>query len=322
MKSIFIALCYAGLSSLGVLSAQASSYPVKPIRVVVPTAAGGGSDAVIRSVAQVLGNQLGQNVVVENRPGGTGTIGMQIVAKARPDGYTLVFGTISNFVTNVTITPDIPYDPVKDFAPISIFFRAPYLLTVPESSDVRSLPQLIEKAKSSPGGLSYATAGIGSYQHFLTEQFSAATGIRLLHVPYQGSAPALVDFLAGRLDLFFDSVQSSLHNVQTKKARALAIGSATRISAAPDIPTLAEQGYSGVNGTAWFGLFAPAGTPTDIVAALHGALKVSLENPQLRTLLTSTGAEVRASTPGESAQQLAEDLKTYKEIAKQANIRK
>ncbi|MGD9945270.1 MAG: Bug family tripartite tricarboxylate transporter substrate binding protein [Burkholderiaceae bacterium] len=317
-----------GIASLAVVCSLASGaaraddgpYPAKPVRIVVPASAGGASDFIVRPMATRLGELLGKPFVVDNRPGATGAIGMQAVSAAKADGYTLVFGTISNFVTNVVVNPAIPYDPVKDFAPVSIFFRSPFLLSVPVGSSTQNLQAFLERARANPGKVSYASAGNGSFGHLLTEHFSSVAKVKLLHVPYKGSAPAMTDVVSGQVDSFFDSIQSSLPFAKSHKLRVLAIGSPTRSPALPEVPTLTELGFGQVDGAAWWGLFAPAGTPPEIVNSLHRAIETALGDPKLRETLASTGANIEASSPADSARQLASDLDKYRALARTVSI--
>ncbi len=320
MKLKLVAAILAVAAAALPLFANGEAYPARPVRIVVPAPAGGASDFVIRPVAAALAKQFKQPFVVENRPGATGMIGMKAVSGASPDGYTLVFGTISNFVTNVAVNPSIGYDPLKDFAAVSVFFRAPFLVSVPAGSAINNVGELVAAAKSNPGKMTYASAGVGSFGHLLTEHFSTAAKVGLTHVPFQGSAPAIANLVSGHVDVFFDSIQSSSPFVNGGKIRSLAIGAPARSAQLPGVPTFAELGYTEVDGAAWWGLFAPARTPPEVLATLHRGIETALADPTLRGLLTSTGGTVDATSPADSMRTVAAGLDLYRALARSLKI--
>ena len=281
--------------------ANADSYPSRPIRLIVGFPAGGASDVSARTIAGRMAELLGQPVVVENKPGAAGNIGSEMVAKSKPDGYTLLFGTISSSI-NGSLYKNLTYDPVKDFTGISQVTSTPFLLVVNPTSPYRSVKDIIEAAKSASSSQKlpdYATAGNGSGSHLFMELFTSMAGIQLSHVPYRGAAPAIADVMGGQVPIAFDNILTTLAQVQGGKLRALAVSTASRSSVAPEIPTMSESGVPGYDATAWFGLFAPAGTPSEIVNKIADATQKSVRTPEISASLLKSGAEPVGSTPKE-----------------------
>ena len=282
--------------------AFADAYPDKPIRLVVPFPAGGPTDMVARPLAQFLGEQLKQAVVVDNRGGAGGGIGAEVVAKSPADGYTLLMATVGTQAINATLYRKLGYDPVKDFTPISLVAAAPVALVVHPSVPVSSVAELIALAKSKPGSLNFGSAGNGTPGHLTGEMFRAATGVDLKHVPYKGSAPALSDLLGGQIQLMFDPLQSVLAQVRAGRLKLLAISSKTRSPAAPDVPTFAEAGLKDFEATAWWAVFAPASLPPAIAARLNTSINAVVNMPAFRALLEPQGVTVL----GDSREALAQ----------------
>jgi tripartite-type tricarboxylate transporter receptor subunit TctC len=297
-------------------AAQAQAFPSKPVRLVIPFPAGGPLDAVGRIIAQKLTETWGQNVVVDNRPGAGGNIGADLVAKAAPDGYTVVMGALSTHAVNPSLYPKMPYDAVKDFAPISLVAITPNVLVVNPAVPVSTAKEFIAYAKANPGKLAFGSGSNGSAGHLAGELFKVETGTDLLHVPYKGAAPAMQALLAGDTQLMFDNLASSTPQVKAGKLKALAVTTAQRSRLAPDLPTLAESGLQGFDISTWFGLLAPAGTPADIIAKWNAEVTRILNAPEMRERLNALGAEAAPGTPAEFAQLIAGETAKYARIVK------
>ena len=272
----------------GAQSSPAKDYPSRPVTLVVPYPAGGGLDALARVLGQKLADRLGKPVVVENRTGAGTVIGAASVAKAAPDGYTIMLGTSTPFAITATLNKSLPYDPAKDFAPIALVSNAPFLLLVHPSQPVHSVADLVALAKSKPGQLSYGSAGPGSPQNLSFELLKTLTGINVVHVPYRGDGPALTDLVAGHIPTMFGEPTPILPLLKDGKVRALGVSSASRLPIAPDIPTLAEAGVPGFDLTSWQMIVAPAGTPKEIVDKLHHAVKAVLALPEIKAEFART----------------------------------
>jgi tripartite-type tricarboxylate transporter receptor subunit TctC len=278
------------------LSASADSWPSRPVKIVVGYPAGGASDVAARIVGEKLAQRLGQPVIIENKPGAAGNIGADFVAKAPPDGYTLLLGTISLSV-NPSLYSKMTYDPVKDFTGISMISSTPFVLLVNAQAPYQSVKDLVAAARAHPGEIPYATAGNGSGSHLFMEQFSSMAGIKLKHIPYKGAAPAMTDVLGNQVSLTFDNILTTLPHIKSGKLRALAVSTAKRSTVQPDVPSLAESGVPGFDATAWFGLFAPAATPADVVQSLSRQVAEIVNEPETRAKLLKLGGEPVSSTP-------------------------
>ncbi len=298
----------------------AQSYPVKPIRVINPYTPGGGVDALLRPLAQKMSEGLKQQLVVENRPGANGMIGMEAGAKAPPDGYTLVVGTTGALTMNVSIYAKVPFDPIKDFAPISNFADSAFILSVHPSVPANNVKELIALAKAHPNQVTYATFGVGSSAHLGTELFSTMAGVKMIHVPYKGSVPMVTDLVAGHVMMSFDSMQSVMPQIRVKRLRALGIAAAKRSPAAPDIPTISEAGLRGFELGSWYGLLAPANTPREIITRLHGELVKALAAPEVSERIRSFGAEPVGNTPEQFAAQIRSDIVKWAKVVRAANV--
>jgi tripartite-type tricarboxylate transporter receptor subunit TctC len=277
-------------------SAWAQAYPSKPVKIIVGYPAGGASDLAARIISQRLSAQLGQAVVVENRPGNASNIGADAVAKSAPDGYTLLLGTISLSV-NPSLYPRMTFDPQKDLTAISMISSTPFLLVVNPKAPYNTTKDLLDAARVSKTGIDYATAGNGSGSHLFTELLSSLAGVKLTHVPYKGAAPAMNDVLGNQVSVTFDNIITTLPMVKAGKLRALAVSTRQRSRVAPEIPTLAESGVPGFDATAWFGLFAPAGTPRDVIARLNHEVVEAVKDPTVSEKLLQLGAEPISTTP-------------------------
>lgn len=298
----------------------AQSFPVKPIKLVVPFAPGGSTDLVARMLAERMGPLLGQTVTVDNRGGAGGTLGADLVAKATPDGYTLLMGTVSTHGASPAIYRKIPYDPVKDFQPITNVMSVPSVFVVNPKMPAKSMRDFIAMAKAAPGRHTFASPGIGSLGHANVENFAHLAGIQLLHVPYKGAGPALNDALAGQVDALTDNLPSALPHIQAGRLRALALLSPQRSSLLPDVPTYRELGFEELSEGGWFGLMAPAGTPPAVVARLREAAHRAMEDASFKAQADKIGGVSMANTPDEFAQQIKQALARYQRVARVANI--
>ena len=289
--------------------AAAQSYPTKPVRLVVGLAPGGATDIMARTLAPAFGEELGQPVVVENRPGAAGSIGAALVAKSPPDGYTLFLAS-SSFTSNAVLEQkNGSYDPIRDFEPITNIASGPFLLVVRNSLPVSSVQELIAYAKANPGKLNYASSGIGSTAHLSGELLKRSAGIEMTHIVYRGAGPALADVLAGQVDLMFASIVSSLHHAKSGKLKALAVTSSKRSAAVPEFPTVAEAGVPEFEMLGYFGLLAPAKTPPAIVGTLHAAVLRAIKRPDFVERVSTDGAEPDGCSPAELRALLERDMK-------------
>lgn len=302
------------------LHAQAS-YPSKPVKLVVTYATGGANDLTARIYAQLLGDRLKQAFIVENRPGASGVTGTVSVARGEADGHTLLLGAGGTMTINPVLLPNLPYDPLKDFAPIGLAAQAPLLVLVPPSLPVNSVQDLIRYAKSRKEGLSYASPGAGTPLHLAAEMFMHQAGLTALHVPYRGSAPALTDLMAGRVDVMFDVQGSSLQYVQAGRLRALAVTSLQRSSHLPDVPTLHEAGLKDFDVTSWFALFAPIQTPPAVVAQLSQALQAVALTPEAAAKLAPLGLNPAHASPQALRELVLKEQAKWRDIIKRAQIK-
>lgn len=299
--------------------ARADGYPDHTIRIIVPWAPGGVADIVARLVADRLSPQIGQPVVVENRPGASGIIGTDYVAKSAPDGYTLVLVTASTHAMGPSVLTTVPYDPVKDFAPIIQATTAPTIMVVPNELPANTVAEFVALAKQKPGELNFASFGIGSSAHLAAELFMQATGTKMVHVTYKGSAPAIVDLMANRVQVFFDSIPSSLPHVRAGRLKALAVTGPTPTAAAPDLPTVGAA-VPGYEFTVWEGLAAPAGTPPTIIQKLYSELAKIMAQPDVKKTLVDLGAEATSVPPDAFAAYIARESQKWHQVARDAKI--
>jgi tripartite-type tricarboxylate transporter receptor subunit TctC len=315
-----LALAGASMLPTGLVHAQAA-WPNKPVRIVVPFAPGGTTDILARALAPELSRAFGQTFVVDNKPGAGGNVGSGEVAKAAPDGYTLLMGTVGTHGINASLYPKMPYDPVKDFAPITLVAGVPNVLVMnpakAEALKINSVPDLIRYAKANPGRLNMASSGNGTSIHLSGELFKARTGTFLVHFPYRGSGPALLDLIGGTMDLMFDNLPSAMPQIKAGKLKALAVTSAQRSAALPDLPTLAEAGpIPGFDASSWFGLLAPAGTPADIVNRIQQESLKAMATPALKERLLAQGAIPSGITPAQFATYIGEESRKWAEVVK------
>jgi len=296
-------------------AAAAAAWPDKPVTLVVPYPPGGPTDIVARSVAQGLGDELGQTVIVDNRSGAGGNIGADLVAKSAPDGYTLLLATTAHAI-NMSLFKNLDYDTRKSFAPISLLTKGPLVIVTRPDLPAKNVGELIALAKASPGKLTFASSGNGQSTHLSAELFNTMAGTRMVHVPYRGSAPAMTDVMGGQADIMFNTMLSSMPYVKDGKLRALAVTSAARSPAAPDVPTVAESGLDGYEATAWNGLMAPAGTPEAVVQKLSAALRKVLDRPDLQKQFAQQGFDADWMTPAEYGQFLDNEIRKWAEVVK------
>ncbi len=294
--------------------ATAQGYPDRPVRMVVAFPAGGSVDLVARIVSAELAHSLNQAVVVENRTGASGNVGAEHVARAAPDGHTLFMGSASSLAANTALFRNLPYDPVRDFAPISLVALQPNVVVVHPSVPATTLAELVAHARANPGRLNYGTAGAGSTQHMATETFRRAADIEMVHVPYRGGAPALSDLIAGQVQVMFETVPTAIEPVRAGQLRALAVTTRQRLTRLPELPTVAESGLPGYESRGWVGLVAPAGTKPAIIAELHRRVAGIIRTPQVTTRLLDLGLEVVAGTPAEFASFIRAEVANYRAV--------
>ncbi|MCP3018342.1 tripartite tricarboxylate transporter substrate binding protein [Cupriavidus basilensis] len=307
------------LAPLPLAAVQAhAAYPDKPIRLVVPYTPGGVTDLLARAVAKSLSERVHQSVIIDNRAGAGGNIGAEMVARAPADGYTLLMGSAATQAINASLYKRLPYDHIKDFAPITLVAEVPNILVVNPSIPARNVSELIAYGKANPDRLSFGSSGTGGTIHLSGELFKSMAGVKMLHVPYKGSAPAVSDLLAGQINLMFDS--SVAPYVKSGKLRALAVTSAKRSPVLPDVPTMAEAGLPGYESTAWFGILAPAGTPPAIVDKLNKDLVAILRDAEMRKWMQSQGADAIGDTPSEFATYIKTETAKWARVVKEAGV--
>jgi tripartite-type tricarboxylate transporter receptor subunit TctC len=310
---VAVALAVAG-------GAYAQNYPTKSIRIIAPFAPGGGTDFIARVAAQKLTEGLGQQVIVDNRPGAGGTIGAELVAKAAPDGYTVLVTSISHTI-NPSVTPNLPFDTQRDFAPVMLIADAPNILVVHPSVPVTSLQDVIDFARRRPGQLNYASSGIGTSTHLCGELFKAMTGVDLVHVPYKGGGPAVADLLGGQVQLMFATLPTVLEHVRAGRLRALGVTGGQRFAGAPEFATIAEAGLPGFEVSGWSGLFAPARTPRAAIDRLAAESAKILADPRLKERFLAQGAEPAVKMPDEFAAFVDAEMRKWKKLVETSGMR-
>jgi tripartite-type tricarboxylate transporter receptor subunit TctC len=287
----------------------------------VPFPPGGVADPVARMIGDQVGRGLGQSVVVDNRPGGAGIIAADLARQAPADGYTIFMGHAGTHAVNPSLYAKLPYDPVKDFQPVTLLMSTSHVLVVPPDSPARSVADLVALAKSQAGGLSFASQGIGTGGHLLGEMFRMRSGTSLQHVPYKGSAPALADLMAGRVDLFFDAVITATPQIRAGKIRALATASAKRLAILPDVPSMAEAGYPGIEADFWFALFVPAGSPPAVVQRLNQEFGKAMHSPEVKARFSEQGLDIVTSTPEELSALIRADTERLGKVVREAGVK-
>jgi tripartite-type tricarboxylate transporter receptor subunit TctC len=314
-----LGLALAAAFSSGPALAQA--WPAKPIKLIVPFPAGGGTDIIGRELAQKVAGATGWTIVVDNKPGSGGNLGVDATAKSPADGYTLVLGQTSNLAINPTLYSKLPYDPVKDLAPVSLVASAPLVIVVAADSPYKSLADVVAAARSKPLALNYATSGNGTVAHLATELFQRTAGVQLTHVPYKGAAQGATDLIGGQVQLYVSSVPTLIGHIKNGKMRALAVTSAKRADDLPQVPTIAESGYKGFDAVTWFGIAGPAKLPADVVARLNTEINKALKTPDLLKKLSDQGADVAGSTPEQFAQLIRDDIARWGKVVKESGAK-
>ena len=320
----YVCVMLAGIVTMAfaaIAGAQTPSYPTKPIRLVVPFPAGGATDILARAVAQKLTEAWGQAVVVDNRPGAGGNIGSELVAKAAPDGYTLEMGTVGTHAINASLYAKMPYDHVKDFAPVILVAGVPNVLVVNPSVPANSVQELVAYAKANPGKLNFASSGSGTSIHLSGELFKVMAGVQMTHIPYKGSAQALQDLIGGQVQLMFDNLPPALPQIKSGKLRALGVTTAARSAALPDTPTIAESGLPGFEASSWFGVLAPAGTSPVIIAKLNAEIAKWLATPEAKEKLVAIGANIAGGTPEDFARHIAAETLKWAKVVKDSGAK-
>jgi tripartite-type tricarboxylate transporter receptor subunit TctC len=303
------------------VSAFAQSYPTKTIRVVVPFPAGGGTDIIAREVMNKMSTTLGWSFVIDNKPGSGGNLGVDAVAKAAPDGYTIALGQSSNLAINPSLFSKMPYDSVKDLAPISLVASSPMVLVVGADSPFKTLADVVAASKAKPGSLNFATSGNGTVAHLSGEVFQKAAGIKFTHVPYKGAAQATTDLIGGQVQLSMSSVPTLIGHIRSGKMRPIAVTSLTRVDDIPQVPTIAESGYKGFETITWFGFVAPAHTPKDIVSKLNAEINKALQSPEVKKKLSDQGADILGGSPEKFGALIKSDIAYWAPVIKESGAK-
>ena len=315
MKRMLAAIALAGTW----LCAGAQGYPSQPVRLIAPFPPGGSVDITARLIAEPLAAQLGGRVIIDNRTGASGNIGMEAAARAAPDGHTIVLNTIP-LVTNQSLFDKLTWDPIRDFAPIGMVATSPHVVVVPNKVPAKSIADLVKLAKERPGRLSYSSAGVGSTFHLAGEMFKDSTGTFILHVPYRGGGPALMDALAGQVDMSFPTLAGALPHIKAGTLRALAVTDGRRSSLLPEVPTMQEAGVKDFQFTQWLALLAPAGTPAPVISRLNAALRGALQTQDVRDKFQAQAFEAFITTPEEAGKYLADEVRRFSALIKARNI--
>jgi len=319
-SALVASLAFAFAVALAGGIARSADYPSRTIHLIVPYAAGGAADSIARVLAKRVGLALGQTIVVENRGGGGSIVGTEFVNKSEPDGYTLLLGQSGPISINPAVYKSLPYDPVKDFAPVSLTTTYPYLMVVNPALGVKTVNEFVALAKSKPGALNFGTTGVGAANHLVAELFDSKAGIRMTHIPYRGTALAVADLLAGQVQVVFSDPISALPHVNSGALIALAVTSKDRSPIAPGVPTMSESGYPGFDAVGWHGILAPSRTPPEIVAKLNAEIVAALKDPETKALLESQAMQIVGSSPEAFANFIQQDIAIWKQVADQAGI--
>ncbi len=316
-RRTLVALAAATLAG----GAFAQAFPSKPIRVFVPFPPGGGTDIIAREVTQKVAANTGWTFVIENKPGAGGNLGVDAAAKSAPDGYTIVLGQTSNLAINPTLYARMPYDSLKDLAPIVHVADAPLVMVTGVTSPYKTLADAVNAAKAKPGAVNFASPGNGTVAHLTSELFQKAANVKMQHVPYKGAAQALTDVISGTVELYMSSVPTLLGQIKQGKLRPLAVTSAKRVDDLPNVPTINESGYKGFDAVTWFGFLAPAGTPKDVVAKLNAEFNKALQQPDLRKKLGDEGADAAGGTPEKFAALIKDEIPRWGKVVKESGAR-
>jgi len=311
----------AGITHAAAVAQAQTGWPERPVRVIVPYPAGSSSDVAARLIGNELSGRLGQQFVVDNRPGASGNIGADVIAKAAPDGYTIGLATTSTHAIAPSLAPGVPYDPIKGFAPVALISTSPYVLVVYPGLAANSMAELIALAKKTPGKISYGSAGLTSLAHLASVLFENSAGVQLNHIPYKSSAQSVVDLIAGRLDMQFATIPPTLANIKAGQLRALATTGAQRVAVLPDVPTVAEAGIPDYEASLWLAMVAPTGTPGAIVTRLNREITELLSAPEIKSALAAQGLEVEPGPPEALANRIRTDLEKWRKVIVQSGIR-
>ena len=319
IRLIAIVLAWAMGTSL--VAAQGAPWPERPIRLIVPFPPGSSADVAARILSNEVSPRLGQQLVVENRAGASGNLGADLIAKASPDGYTIGFATTSTHAVAVTLSPNLPYDPVKSFAPVALVSISPYVLVTSPTLQANSVADLVALAKGKPGTINYGSAGLASLAHLASALFENLASVKLNHIPYKSSAQSVVDLISGRLDMQFATIPPTLANINANQVRALATTGAQRVSVLPNVPTVAESGLSGYEASLWVAIVAPAGTPPAIVTRLNREINAALGAPHVKESMAKQGLETEPGSPEALAGRIRADIDKWRTVISQAGIK-
>src|SRR5262244_1423358 len=320
IRLLSIALASAVIAISAIAEAGEDRWPERPLRLVVPFPAGSSTDIIARIVAQKLSHRLGQQIVIENRAGASGNIGADTVAKAAPDGYTIGIATASTHAVAASLNANLPYDPIKDFAPMAMIGSQPYVLVLHPGLPARNLAELIALAKAKPGTLNYGSAGVASLAHLATALFASMAGVNIVHVPYKSSSQSITDMITGRLDMQFATIAPSLPNIRAGQLRALATSSTKRVMALPEVPTVAESGIAGYEAVLWVSFVAPPATPSAIIARLNRETNDILNSADGKAALVAQGMESEPGLPAAVSERIRSDIRKWREVAASAGI--
>ena len=315
------ALGLALASAFASTAVLAQAWPAKPIKLIVPFPAGGGTDIIGRELAQKVAGNAGWTIVVDNKPGSGGNLGVDAAAKSPADGYTLVLGQTSNLAINPTLYSKLPYDPVKDLSPVGLVASAPLVIVVSADSPYKTLADVVAAARAKPLSLNYATSGNGTVAHLATELFQRTANVQLTHVPYKGASQGVTDLIGGQVQLYVSSVPTLIGHIKNGKMRALAVTSSKRTDDLPQVPTIAESGYKGFEAVTWFGVAGPANLPKDVVARLNSEINKALQSPDLLTKLSGQGADVASSTPEQFGKLIRDDIVRWGKVVKESGAK-
>jgi len=321
MKKAVLTALIAPFALAAIAAGAQQSFPTRPVRLIVPYPPGGNVDITARIIGPTLGELLGQTVVVDNRGGGGGNVGAHLVAKAAPDGHTLLMGSSGPLSVNPVVVPNLPYDSVKDYAPVSRVHVVPLVVLAGQKSGIGSIRELIERARAHPGKLTVASAGTGTTNHFGIELFSSMAGVKVVHVPYKGSGPALTELLGGQVATMFDQLSASIGYIRDGRLKALAVASAKRASVLPSVPTLDESGLRGYEASTFIGVLAPADTPKPVIAQLNAAMLKVMGTPAVFQRLRELGTEPGSSSPEEFQKLIQDELNKWRDVAKKAGLK-
>ncbi len=316
-----IAIVLAWVMGTSLVAAQGAPWPERPIRLIVPFPPGSSADVAARILSNEVSPRLGQQLVVENRAGASGNLGADLIAKASPDGYTIGFATTSTHAVAVTLSPNLPYDPVKSFAPVALVSISPYVLVTSPTLQANSVADLVALAKGKPGTINYGSAGLASLAHLASALFENLASVKLNHIPYKSSAQSVVDLISGRLDMQFATIPPTLANINANQVRALATTGAQRVSVLPNVPTVAESGLSGYEASLWVAIVAPAGTPPAIVTRLNREINAALGAPHVKESMAKQGLETEPGSPEALAGRIRADIDKWRTVISQAGIK-